>query len=305
VLVLGSNATMRRVLCRMLAFWKCEFEEAADWNAAIESLRRRAGARFAAVLVDIRATEGEAAEIAARFRGAEWDGIPRIALAPLAGGDEDGYWRGLGFAARVAKPLKQGELATCLGQVLGLAGSPVAAAGKPPETSPLERARPAGCRLLVVEDNPINQMVALGILEKLGYRADVAADGLLALQALAETDYDLVLMDCQLPNLDGYEATRRIRGPDSQVRDHQVPVIAMTAHAMAGDGAKCLASGMNDYITKPFKPAVLKALLEKWLAVRAGATAGEGASAEPGGAERQEAQCPAGGQTPQESVSLV
>ena len=120
----------------------------------------------------------------------------------------------------------------------------------------------------------------------------MAADGLLALQALGEADYDLVLMDCQLPNMDGYEATRHIRRPDSQVRDHQVPVIAMTAHAMTGDGAKCLASGMNDYLTKPFKQADLKGMLEKWLAVRPRATVAEGATAEPGRAERQEAQCP-------------
>jgi CheY-like chemotaxis protein len=273
VLVLASNATVRRVLSRMLTFWKCEVEEAPDWEAAQESLRREAGARFAAVLVDIRGTEGEAAEIASRFRGSEWDGIRRIALTPLASGDEDDYWHSLGFASRVAKPLKQGELAVCLAHVLGLAERPVPAAGNPPETSPLQCSRRAGCRVLVVEDNPINRMVALGILEKLGYQADVAADGRLALQALAEEDYDLVLMDCQLPNLDGYEATRLIRGPHSQVRDHRVPVIAMTAHAMTGDWAKCLASGMNDYLAKPFKAAALKALLEKWLDVRPAAAA--------------------------------
>jgi signal transduction histidine kinase/DNA-binding response OmpR family regulator len=303
VLVFSSNATVRRVLSRMLTSWKCEFEEASDWEAALESLRRGAGARFAAVLVDIRGTEGEAADIAARFRGSEWDGISRIALTPLASGDEDDYWRTLGFASRVAKPLKQGELATCLAQVLGSAERPVPAAWKRPEASPLQRAGRAGYRLLVVEDNPVNQLVALKYLERLGYQADVAADGRLALQALGEADYDLVLMDCQLPNMDGYEATRLIRRPDSQVRDHQVPVIAMTAHAMEGDGAKCLASGMNDYLTKPFKQATLKEVLEKWLAVRPAATAAEGATAEPGRAERQEAQCPAGVQTPQISVS--
>jgi signal transduction histidine kinase/CheY-like chemotaxis protein len=284
VLVLGSNATVRRVLSRMLTFWKCEFEEASDWETALESLRRGAGARFAAVLVDIHGTEGEAADIAARFRGSEWDGIPRIALTPLASEDEDDYWRSLGFASRVAKPLKQGELATCLSYVLGLAERPAPAVWKWPETSPPQR---AGCRLLVVEDNPVNQMVALNILKKLGYEADVAADGRLALHALAEADYDLVLMDCQMPNLDGYEATRLIRRPDSQVRNHEVPIIAMTAHAMSGDGAKCLASGMDDYLAKPFKQAALKGLLEKWLAVPPAAAVTEGASAEPGRAERQ------------------
>jgi CheY-like chemotaxis protein/HPt (histidine-containing phosphotransfer) domain-containing protein len=117
----------------------------------------------------------------------------------------------------------------------------------------------------------------------------VAADGRIALQFLAEKDYDLVLMDCQLPEVDGYEATRIIREPASQVRNHKIPVIAMTAHAMTGDREKCLASGMDDYLTKPLQPAALKESLEKWLAARPAPPIAEVPAAEPGKAERQEA----------------
>jgi len=138
-----------------------------------------------------------------------------------------------------SKPLKQGEVPTSRGQWSQL-------------------------QLLVVEDNQVNQAVVLGILKNLGYRADVVADGHSALRILAQKDYDLVLMDCQLPDLDGYEATRRIRRPDSTVRNHDIPIIATTAHAFAGDREKCLDAGMNDYITKPLRREALEQAIEQW-----------------------------------------
>ena len=289
VLVLCSNPSVCHILRRLLTFWKCEFAEVRDWQALPAILRREAGKKFEAVLVDIHGTEDEAADIAARLRGPEWDGIPLIALTPLAGVGEDDHWRRLGFAARVSKPIKQGELGTCLANLLGFAERPVLAVSTRAKISPEQGAPRAGRRLLVVEDNPVNQEVALGILGTFGYRADVAADGRIALQFLAEKDYDLVLMDCQLPEVDGYEATRIIREPASQVRNHKIPVIAMTAHAMTGDREKCLASGMDDYLTKPLQPAALKESLEKWLAARPAPPIAEVPAAEPGKAERQEA----------------
>ena len=123
--------------------------------------------------------------------------------------------------------------------------------------------RPA--RILVVEDNTVNQLVAVGILTKLGLSADVAANGLEAIEALATLPYDRVLMDMQMPELDGVGATRQIRDPQSRVLDHRVPVIAMTANAMRGDRENCLAAGMDDYVIKPVEVASLVAALKKWL----------------------------------------
>jgi CheY-like chemotaxis protein len=100
----------------------------------------------------------------------------------------------------------------------------------------------------------------------MGYRADVASDGRGALTALAQSDYDLVLMDCQLPDLDGYEASRLIRNPATRVRNHEVPIVAMTACAMSGDREKCLAAGMNDYLSKPIDAAPLEHAIEYWTA---------------------------------------
>jgi CheY-like chemotaxis protein len=188
-----------------------------------------------------------------------------VMLTPQRLAADGERWRRLGFAGHVTKPLKQGELGACLASVLGHGPAPVrpSAEPKPSRTSREQRAQ---VHLLVVEDNQVNQEVALGILEHLGYRADVAADGHSALRALAQTDYDLVLMDCQLPGMDGYEASRRIRQPDTAVRNHDIPIIATTAHALAGDREKCLSAGMNGYISKPLTPSALEETIEEWSA---------------------------------------
>ncbi len=128
-------------------------------------------------------------------------------------------------------------------------------------------------RILLVEDNPVNQMVASRQLELLGYRADAVDDGQKALDALHDRDYDLVLMDCQMPELDGYEATRRLRVWQGD-RKH-TPVVAMTAHAVKGDRAKCLAAGMDDYLSKPFRESDLEAMLDRWLYAEPGAPAAD------------------------------
>jgi CheY-like chemotaxis protein/HPt (histidine-containing phosphotransfer) domain-containing protein len=132
--------------------------------------------------------------------------------------------------------------------------------------SPLAAAQARGqARILLAEDNTVNQRVATAILNKLGYHADLVANGEEALQALRQADYDLVLMDCRMPVLDGYEATPRIRDPRFGVRNPQIPIIAVTADAMSGDRDRCLQVGMNDYISKPIEVTKLSQVLEKWI----------------------------------------
>ena len=143
------------------------------------------------------------------------------------------------------------------------------AVGRAAETHTGEVPRPSGqqgrYRLLLAEDNPINQLVALGQLEALGYRADAAGNGHEVLRAYENEHYDLILMDCQMPELDGYETSRRIRELESQAARNPVPIVAVTAHAMKGDREKCLAAGMNDYLSKPFRQDDLAIMLARWL----------------------------------------
>jgi len=120
-------------------------------------------------------------------------------------------------------------------------------------------------KLLVVEDNPVNQEVAIGLLDQLGYSADVVGDAPSAIRALSQTDYSLVLTDCGLPEIDGYELSRMIRDPSTGIVNHGIPIIAVTANALAGDREKCLAAGMDDYISKPLRASLLGEIVARWL----------------------------------------
>jgi CheY-like chemotaxis protein len=138
----------------------------------------------------------------------------------------------------------------------------VDAVGAPPARG---AAQAVAARVLLVEDNFVNQRVAVYMLAKLGHRVDVAKHGREAIDMLGKSGYDLVLMDCQMPEMDGFEATRIIRDRSSPVLDHEIPVIAMTANAFPEDRARALACGMNDFLAKPVDRPVLAGMLDKWL----------------------------------------
>ena len=172
-----------------------------------------------------------------------------------------------GFAAYLTKPVKQSQLHDCLVTVLNRdIGVDAPAAARIITRHSLTDQAKSRVRLLLAEDNPINQKVALAMVEKLGYRADTVTNGLEALAALASRSYDLVLMDVQMPEMDGLEATAQVRDPRSAVRSHDIPIIALTAAAMKGDRERCLAAGMNDYLTKPLRPDELSRMIERWIA---------------------------------------
>jgi CheY-like chemotaxis protein/HPt (histidine-containing phosphotransfer) domain-containing protein len=135
--------------------------------------------------------------------------------------------------------------------------------------------RRSSARILLVEDNLTNQEVALGMLLRLGWNADVAPDGKQAVQALETQSYDVVLMDVQMPEMDGYEATRHIRDPKSKVLNHNIPIIATTANALTGDAEKCIAAGMSDYISKPLDSKILATVVEKWITRKVHCAPGE------------------------------
>ena len=169
----------------------------------------------------------------------------------------------IGFEAYLIKPVRQSEMFESIAAVLSTKGLQT-------EKSMVTRhsireMRLTNVRILVAEDNITNQQVVLGIIKKLGLSADAVANGLEAVKALELIPYDIVLMDVQMPEMDGYQATQSIRDPESKVVNHNIPIIALTAHAMLGDREKCFQAGMSDYLSKPIVPQDLADMLEKWL----------------------------------------
>ena len=190
-----------------------------------------------------------------------------VMLTSLGARGDARHFEEIGFAAYSTKPIRHMDLFNVLSSVLS--GTPDS--GPQPivtRYSARERWQSfAGVhpRILLAEDNITNQQVALGILKKLGLRAEAVANGAEAVKALESIPYDLLLMDVQMPVMDGIEATRQIRNPESAIPNHRVPIIAMTAHAMQGDRERCIEAGMNDYVSKPVSPQALSEVLARWL----------------------------------------
>lgn len=166
-----------------------------------------------------------------------------------------------GIATYLAKPARQSQLYNAILDSLG--GGLQGKASPLPNTSSV---RTDSTPILLAEDNPVNQQVCMAMLENLGYcRIDVVSNGREALEALRHTSYELVLLDCQMPELDGYETVRQMRKNESEGRRSRTPVIALTAHAMEGAMEECLAAGMDDYLSKPFTLHQIHGVLDRWL----------------------------------------
>jgi len=301
VLVVDDNATNREVLLEQLAAWGVRAKAAPDGPTGLEALAlaRQAGDPYQVALLDMQMPGMDGITLAQAIRADER--LRGIRLLLLTSIDPRGVWdeaaarptpappwRAAGFSACLTKPIRQAELYDSLCAALADAAAPARRAASPPE--PLPPLRRNGARILVAEDNVVNQEVALAILRKLGFRADAVADGVEALTALATLPYDLVLMDMQMPEMDGLAATRVIRDPNSAVGNHRIPVIAMTANAMQGDRDRCLEAGMNDYISKPVSPRALVDALNAWLPAEpeSPAAARRGTLAEPAVADTLE-----------------
>jgi two-component system, sensor histidine kinase and response regulator len=265
VLIVDDLPINRTILCRQLTGFGAFCTEAEDGDAALAALAaaEQAGRPFDLVLLDqmMPGVSGDAVARAIR-QCPDWR-QPRLVLISSAGIQPGkAGLRAAGLDCVLLKPVRQQELFECLARLFG----PSAAAAEVAQTElPVsEAAAPAGmAHLLLVEDHPINREVARAILEGFGYTVDMAEDGLAALEALADGHYGLVLMDMQMPRLDGLEATRRIRALGNGVA--RVPIIAMTANAMRGDALRCFEAGMNDYVAKPVDPEELRGKLAYWL----------------------------------------
>ena len=267
ILVVDDSPTNREILAAQLNAWGTRSEVTASAPEGLLALARArdAGDPFAAVILDMQMPGMDGADLARAIKADETLANTRLVMMTSIGNRGDArQMEDIGFSAYLVKPARQSDLFDCLAVVLS--GRAVAQPVRPIVTRhAIREMRRQALRILLAEDNITNTQVALGILKKLGLHADAVANGAEAVSALESIPYDLVLMDVQMPTMDGLEATLKIRDPRSAVRNHGVPIIAMTAHAMQGDRERCLEAGMNDYVSKPVSPAALAEALARWL----------------------------------------
>ncbi len=265
ILVVDDNATNREVLMAQLFSWGVKSEDAPDAFAALKALylARDAGDPFRIAILDMQMPGMDGCALGRAIKTDETlKGTHLILLSSLGQRGDAKQMEEVGFSACLTKPARQSELFDCLAAVL---------AGTTPNRQPVvtrhtvRETQRGAARILLAEDNITNQDVAVGIVRNWASARMPWPTAPRAVHALETLPYDLVLMDIQMPEMDGLEATRHIRDVHSSVLDHEVPIVAMTAHALQGDREKCLQAGMNDYVSKPIVPHVLAEALEKWL----------------------------------------
>ena len=230
-------------------------------------LRREAAAGdpYRIAILDMQMPEMDGLTLAREIKADPAIAGTRLLMMTSLGRRDDAAIREAGVELCLTKPVKQSQLFDCLATLTGAQLAEAAPRQTRAEhTARLKVPREAAdhLRILVAEDNIVNQRVAIRQLERLGYSADAAANGLEVLDALERIPYDVVLMDCQMPEMDGYEATKEIRKREGDLR--RTTIIAMTANALGGDRERCLEVGMDDYISKPVKQEMLSAALERW-----------------------------------------
>jgi CheY-like chemotaxis protein len=278
MLLIEPNATHREILRRQLAGWNVEVDAAAevrDATCALQAAKEMRGYDVVLMAAQLFSADDGSLQSAMRtqpaFRDARIVGLTPIGAvlsgvaAPIAG-----------FDACVAKPMRQARLFDALISVLQRPAKDASGAGNQGLPLPDLRLPPelAGARILLAEDNEVNRRVALGQLRMLGCNATTVTNGREVLATLERVAYDIILMDCQMPEMDGYEATEKIREWENDTkrsRKWEAPlyIVAMTAHAIDGDREKCLAVGMDNYVTKPVLVAGLRNALQQWKPVRA------------------------------------
>jgi PAS domain S-box-containing protein len=258
ILVVDDNATNRKVLQQLLTSWSLRPTCAADPREALVELHEAArdGQPYGLVLLDMHMPGKDGVELAAEVRAdADLATTPLVMLTSSSEGPERTSAKSAGIDAYLVKPVREVPLYECLLDLL------TGCERETPDTGLRAPAAAVG-RVLVAEDNVVNQKVAIGMLTSLGYTADVADDGRQAVDMATHGGYDVVLMDCQMPRMDGFAATQQIRasGPAAGV-----PIIALTASALESDRERCRAAGMDDFLSKPLRPDALAATLTRWV----------------------------------------
>lgn len=270
ILVVDDSAVSRTYLVGLLESWHIDCVDVASGEQALAVIEK-AEPPFDAVIMDRVMPGIDGVELAERISAQPGGDKLALIMVSRFGGPVNGHEAmRAGVSKCLNKPVSQSELFDALVSVLGDRRQAAQAQGAGDSTS---------WRVLVAEDNKVNQRVALGMLARLGYSADLVENGQQALEALQRRHYSLVLMDCQMPEVDGYEATTRIRQLEGTVR--HTPIVAMTAHALSNEREKCLAVGMDDYLAKPVRIDQLRKTIEYWCGMESGDTADDAPAADP------------------------
>ena len=272
ILIVDDNATNRQVLREQLMSWECRYGEASNGIQALKELRQAVVDKdpFEIAIIDMKMPQMDGETMGQKIRQ-DPDLTTTILILMTAMGQRGDAKRfeEIGFAAYLTKPVTFSQLYDALDRVSGVKKkTPEKHSATIVTRHSLSEDQRHGVRMLLAEDNTVNQMVTLNILKRLGHNADAVSNGKEAVKALEMIPYDIVLMDCQMPEMDGYEAVKEIRNPGSKVLNHKITVIAMTANSMKGDREDCLKAGMDDYLSKPVNPQELSDMLEKWIVER-------------------------------------
>ena len=265
-MVIDDNETNRRIVHHQVLSWGMRNGSPSCPVEALKLLKDAAasGDPYDVAIVDMHMPKMNGIELASAIRAEEQlHGIKLVLMTSMATSANEVRWHEAGFDACMTKPVKPSQLYNCLLSI-SQNRAEVTEVIVPALSAPRSEAAKKSARILVAEDNIINQKIAVLHLAKLGYRADAVANGVEAVEAISRVPYDLVLMDCQMPELDGFQATQQIRAKEGS-GGRRVSIVAMTANAMQGDRERCLESGMDDYISKPFKAKDLESVLVKWL----------------------------------------
>lgn len=261
VLVVDDNATNRRILREHLQSWGCSVQEAENGQQAMEQLTTTLPCPFDVVVLDYQMPGLDGFHLAKQIRSNEPTSRCKIILLSSVGAMAGQEAESAYVDVRLTKPVRRSQLYNALCEATGIAD------GVSPSKGPTVERRASGVRVLLVEDNEVNRKLALHMLKRLGCSVEVATNGREAVEMTAARAYDIVFMDVQMPEMDGIEATCRIRERELSTHYH-LPIIAMTAHAMEGDRERCLSAGMDDYLSKPVKIDQLAQVLEKWNPIR-------------------------------------
>jgi PAS domain S-box-containing protein len=268
LIVDNSQANCERLYSELKS-WDCSYQTASSAQEALSLLSKAAdaGTPFHLALIDDMIPDIDGSELGQTIKADPAISETALIMVTSCGRRGDAAEASkIGFAAYLTRPIEHFQILDCITTVLGKTKGMTGDRPKPTLVTchTLVEAKKHK-RILVVEDNAVNQKFALRLLDKLGYRADTVANGKEAVETLEMVPYDIVLMDIQMPEMDGYETTKVIRDPQSKVRDHDIPIIAMTANAMEGDRKNCLEAGMNEYIPKPVRTNSLLQVIKKFL----------------------------------------